>query len=197
MLRQPDNRLYAGRGGSGKSFLALRHVEKFPRVLFIRPDQMEEPPFPYTQSAVALHEAMKAKTFQLGFITDGSLEKWEAANALAIHHRNVAVIWEEAGGLMMGRNLPPHARELWVQGRHVGCRVYASTQMPQRISRDCRSNLARAIVFNTSEPGDLRYWFETTGDPQVRETLRRLDWNKHEAWDWNPGGSAVKTSPFP
>lgn len=196
-LSQPDNQLFLGRGGSGKTWLALRRAADFPRVLYVRPEDRESPPFPELPRGdrVALCNALKLREFKWTFTTDGDAALWETANEAAYRRGDVLVIWEEAGTLMDRKPLPTWAHKLWMVGRHVHCRIFACSQRPARVSADCRANLSRAAIFATTEPGDLQFYRDMIGDKAALDRIRSLA--RFEAVDFDPlQGWTVKKSPF-
>lgn len=195
-LPQPDNRLYLGRGGSGKTTLALQHATKFPRVLLVLPDDSERAPYPATANRRELILAMMQPTFRVAFIADRRLDQWEWANEAAWCAGDCVLVWEEAGVFMDGQRLAPFAYDCWMRGRHRRLRVFGCSQRPARVSRDCTANLARAVVFNTTEPNDLKFYRAMIAGDDVVEMIRRLDFGAHEALDWTPAGSTVKRAPF-
>lgn len=198
-LPRPDNRLYLGRGGSGKTTLCMEHAGAFDRVLLVRPDDSERAPYPATRDRRRLIETMMAPSFRVTFNVDMQREQWEWASEAAFRAGNVVVIWEEAGTLMSGRSLKdyaPWAFSLWMRGRHRRCRVFACSQRPASVSPDVRANLSRAVIFNTTEPNDLRWYRGMIGDPGVIDAIRSLDFAAHEAVDWTPAGHSVKRAPF-
>ncbi len=202
-LPQPDNRLYLGAGGSGKTTLALAHAEKFDRVLQVLPDDSERPApsFELARDRRELVLAVMRPRFRVAFVCDVQLELVEWANEAAFKAGHCLVVWEEAGTLLPTASLrarAPWAFALWMRGRHVGCRVFACSQRPASVSPDLRANLARAIIFNTTEPGDLD-WYEGMigGRRETIDKIRALDFHAHEALDWRRGGTAeVKRAPF-
>jgi hypothetical protein len=201
-LLRPDNRLYLGAGGSGKTWLALRHAEKFPRVLFIQPDDSERSPYPATRDRKELILRMMQPAFRTAFIVDLQLEEAEWANEAAWHAGDCLVIWEEAGTVLPNASLKvraPFAFSLWMRGRHRRCRVFACSQRPASVAADLRANVARAIIFNMTEPGDVEWAREVMGlnRHDAAAGIARLKIGDYEAIDWQRGaGFAVKNSPF-
>ncbi|HUZ71611.1 MAG TPA: hypothetical protein VMU87_01385 [Stellaceae bacterium] len=197
-LARPDNRLYLGRGGSGKTTLALSHAASFPRVLLSLPDDSEAPPrgFHIIRDRADLVRALMRPAWRVAWIADRRLDLWEWANEAAWLAGDCLVIWEEAGVFMEGIRLAPHAYDLWMRGRHRRLRVFACSQRPARVSRDCTANLARAVIFNTTEPNDLRFYRSMIFEPEAAAAIPRLDFAGHEALDWSPAGWAVKKAPF-
>ncbi|HEY3917731.1 MAG TPA: hypothetical protein VGL83_08050 [Stellaceae bacterium] len=196
-LPKPDNRLYLGRGGSGKTSLALEHAAQFDRVLMVRPDDSEPPRFPSARSSHELARAMSQDKFRLCINAYMSVENWELANEAAIAAGDTVVIWEEAHLFIRSRSLmdfAPHAFNLWMHGRHFGCRVFAISIRPAGLTADLRANLARAVIFNTTEEADLQFYRHMIPD---RSIIPKLDFAHHDAVDWTTSGYAVKRAPFP
>jgi hypothetical protein len=201
-LKRPDNRLYLGRGGSGKSTIARRHAEEFDRVLLLLPDESEPAPRFYmatTHGELAL-AMMRADQFRVALICNGSDEMWEWGNRIGFAATDCVVVWEEAGVFMRGgRSLTgrlPYAYDLWMRGRHVGCRVFACSQRPSTVSRDCTANLARAVIFQPTEPNDLKF-YRAMNIEDAAARISALNFDRHEALDWTPSGASVKRAPFP
>jgi hypothetical protein len=199
-LPRPDNRLYLGAGGSGKTTLALRHAEKFDRVLFVQPDDSEPAPYAVVPDKRALIEGMMHPQFRLAFIADLQLDLVEWANEAAFRAGDVLVIWEEAGTMLGTRALKeraPWAFSLWMRGRHRRCRVFACSQRPASVAADLRANVSRAIIFQTTEPADLDWYQGMIGQRrETIETIRGLDYAAHQALDWTRTGQKVKHAPF-
>jgi pimeloyl-ACP methyl ester carboxylesterase len=195
-LQRPDNRLYLGMGGSGKTWLALRHAAAFDRIVYVRPSDSERAPWPETRDRAALCVALKQARFAVTFTTDADPELWEWANRAALAAGDCLVVWEEASSLGDGKpKLPTYAHALWMRGRHEGCRVFACSQRPSRISRDCTANLSRAVIFATTEPNDLKFYRDMIGDRAAIDRIRSLA--RYEAVDFDPlHGWNVKKSPF-
>lgn len=199
-LPRPDNRLYLGRGGSGKTTLAMLHAEKFDRVVVVRADDAEAPPYPETRDQATLIRVMMQRQFRVTYNVEGQRDQWEWANEAAWRAGNTLIIWEEAGTLMSGRALKdyaPIAFRLWMRGRHRRLHIFACSQRPASLSADVRANLSRAVIFNTSEPNDLLFYRKMTGDGAIADRIRALDFEAHDALDWTPGGFEVKRAPFP
>jgi hypothetical protein len=172
-------------------------------VLLVLPDDSERIPARYTvtRNPETLVKLMLASpSWQLAFVADGEPRAWEWCNEAAFNAGETVIIWEEAHFWMEGRRLrafAPKAHDLWMRGRHRRCRVFACSMRPAGVSRDCTANVARAMIFNTSEPADLKFYRSMIFDPEAAKAIPRLDYAKHEALDWTPGGWSVKRAPFP
>jgi hypothetical protein len=201
-LPRPDNRLYLGAGGSGKTTLAIKHAETFPRVLFIQPDEGEPAPYPALRDRAELVRRMMAPTFRVAFTVDRRLELAEWCNEAAWHAGDVAVIWEEVGTVLPSRAVladkAPFAYSLWMRGRHRRCHLFACSQRPSTVNGDLRANVARAVIFNITEPADLDWTRTVLGGTVSAAQITALRLGSYEAIDWRRGeGFAVKKSPFP
>jgi hypothetical protein len=200
-LPRPDNRLYFGRGGSGKSTLSREHARDFPRVLLVLPDDSERAPARYkaTRDPAELIKAMMQPTFRLAFICDHDPKLWEWCNEAAFRAGDTLIIWEDAGVWMDGRRLRSvgkWAHELWMRGRHQRCRVFACAWRASSVSRDCTANLSRALIFHSTEPADLKF-YRAMIDPAAALAVGGLKFKTHEAVDWTDSGWSVKRAPFP
>ena len=91
----------------------------------------------------------------------------------------------------------PNAFNLWMHGRHYGCRVFAISIRPAGLTADLRANLTRAVIFHTTEQADLQFYRHMIGDREAWAAIPKLDFAHHDAMDWTPAGYAVKRSPFP
>ena len=198
-LPRPDNRLYLGRGGSGKTTLAVAHAATFSRCLLVLPDDSEAPPpgFIITADRAELIRVMLGRSWRVAFVANRRLDQWEWANEAAWRAGDCVTVWEEAGVFMDAQRLAPHAYDLWMRGRHRRVRVFACSQRPARVSRDCTANLARAVIFNTTEPNDLRFYRSMIFETGAAEAIPRLDFEGHEALDWTPSGWKIRRAPFP
>lgn len=201
-LPRPDNRLYLGRGGTGKTSLALEHAEAFRRRIVVCPIDDQAPRMGCDQVTADRAELVRLAmqpSFAVCF-TPGELgaENWEWANEAAWRAGDTLIIWDEVGMYFRtdGGSLKGFAYKLWMAGRHRRCRVFATSQRPARVPRDCTANLARAIVFHTSEPNDLRF-YRNMSPPVTTAAIGELDAARYEALDWTPTGTAKRKAPFP
>lgn len=197
-LPAPDNRLYLGKGGSGKTTLALSHTWRFERVIVCDPNGESA----HTKHArvisdkAALVEAVNDpgqwrvcwRFDQTGF-DDG----FEWVNRVAWARGDLCLVWDEADQFTRW-GLPPTAFRIWNNGRHRRLRVFACSRRPARVPRDMTANLTRACVFRTQEPRDLSFIREFTVDGESVGAVRSL--GAFEAVDWTEAGWAVKKSPF-
>jgi len=198
-LPRPDNRLYLGVGGSGKTTLALDHSWEFPRVIVCDPngeaahasgaDLVET-------KADLVDQARRPGAVRLcwrGFQSIPADEAFAWVNRVAWAAGNMLVVWDEADLFMTAQRLPEDAYRLWNMGRHRRCRVFACSRRPARVSRDCTANLTRAAVFKTQEPADLRF-LASFMEPSAAQEVAKLA--RFHAVDWNQEGWGVKKSPF-
>ena len=196
-LPRPDNRLFLGAGGSGKTTEALRQAADYPRVLFVQPDDSEKSPFPPTRDRAELIRRMCQPSFRTAFIVDLQLDEMEWANEAAWHAGEVVVIWEEAGTVLPNAGLKlraPWAFSLWMRGRHKRCRIFACSQRPASVAADLRANVARAVIFNVTEPDDLDWSRRVVGGGrETADQIAALKLGEYEALDWQRGvGFTIK-----
>lgn len=198
-LPKPDNRIYLGVGGSGKSFLALHHSYAFERVLICDPtgqDEFEEYAL-VTDDPAELVELFSGegaiRACWRGTTTMGKAEGFDWCNRVAKAAGNMLIVWDEADLFMSPSHMPETAYWLWNMGRHRGLSVFATSRRPARLARDCTANLSRAAVFATQEPGDIKYLKEFMGTSVAQVPgLPRFS-----AVDWTPEAASVKKSPYP
>jgi hypothetical protein len=196
---KPDNRLYLGRGGSGKTTLALAHARKYSRVVIVCPNDDEAPRMGcdlVARDRRSLIEFMCQPRFRIAYAPgEERAEGWEWANEAAYRAGNCLIMWEEAGVYMGSQPLKGWAYKLWMTGRHRRCRVFACSQRPARVSRDCTANLSRAVIFHTMEPDDLQFFRGMMGRDACT-AIPQLSYESHEALDWNGSNWAVRRAPF-
>lgn len=202
-LERPDNRLYFGVGGSGKTTLALAHTWKFDRVIICDPngEKMHAEGADVTADRGALVAIARDKHFRVCWRfddADADIEGhgYDWASRVALAAGNTVIVWDEAE-FYVGAGaikLPATARRIWNAGRHRRCRVFACTRSPFAINRHMTRNLTRACVFATNEPADVDYFRKILGSgaAEAVPTLKPF-----HAVDWRQGGAwAVKKSLF-
>lgn len=197
-LPAPDNRLYVGRGGSGKTTLALSHAADFKRVIFYDPNALPAAERWASEVIDSPRELVNLGKLKApwriawrGMAAHGLDEAFDLANRLAWATGDVTVIWDEADvffptGRMSG-NRP--ARMLVNMGRNRGIRVFATARRPVNVPRDYTANLSRAVIFNVIEPDDVQFLRGTIG----REAAARLpSLPPFSAIDWTEAGVEEK-----
>ena len=163
-LLKPDNRVYFGKGGSGKSYLARSHLAKFPRVLFHDTNCEAENEVgalvTYTRTDL-IDRLLLAKNGPVRICWRGHMmglkDAFEFANEAAWNAGNLVVYWEEAPAYIRSGEMPTWAQRLTLAGRHQGCRVFAAAQRPHKVSRDLTANCDTIYAFRCTEPRDLKY----------------------------------------
>jgi hypothetical protein len=200
-MPEPDFRLFLGKSGSGKTWLALRQARGARRVLIHDPngeDQSAAGAVPIYDPA-GLAEAMAAPRWRIAWrgamaATDDAAKvaAWEHANRCALAAGNCLVIWDEVDFFTTAGRLPPYAYRIVNAGRHVGLRVFACARRAYRLPRDLSANANRIIAFRMTEPRDVRYLADVMGE--AASQLPAL--GEREALDWTEAGTARKKSPF-
>jgi hypothetical protein len=201
-LASPDFRLFLGKSGSGKSFLARHQVGSAARVLICDPNG--EPA--WAEGAAVVHDrgelvqAMRGPRWRIawrGMIggrgAEGVTEEWEWANRCALAAGDCLVVWDEVDMCVPTGRLPQHGYRIVNAGRHVGVRCFACARRPYRLPRDLSANAGRIVAFRMTEPRDLRYLAEVMGEGAAGQ-LPGL--GEYQAMDWREGGAKVKKSPF-
>jgi len=201
-LASPDFRLFLGKSGSGKSYLA-RHQAAGARRLLIHDPNGEDA---WADGALVIYsraelvEAMRARAWRIcwrgAVAARGDAEMREAfewANRAALAAGDCLVIWDEVDRFTDAMRLPPAAYAMVNAGRHRGVKVFACSRRVRRVSRDLSANAGRIVVFRMTEPGDLRWIRDTMGDEAARLAPALPE---RAALDWTEQQVKKKISPF-
>lgn len=193
-LSAPDNRVYIGAGGMGKSYLARRHVAAFKRVIILDPTGD-----PANRKGALLIESggdlcrtlarLGKRSFKICYRPMGDpVAEFETLNRAAMIAEDVTVWWDEAGLFMTAQKLPPAAFKIWNMGRHTGCRVFCVSQRAARVSRDCTGNVAAMYVFQQNDPEDVKWCTRVIGR-QYRDQLSTFGVGQHVEWTARSGST--------
>lgn len=197
-LPRPDNRLYLGKGGSGKTTLALSHAEAFARELICDPngeDMHAESADVCDDPAQLVQLVARPGSWRVcwRFTRMGLAAGFDWVNRVAWAAGDLCLMWDEADLFMRHGAMPDRAYQLWNTGRHRRLRIFALSRRPARVSPDVRANLARAIVFRMEERRDLA-WLADFMEPDAARAASQLA--RFHAVDWTEAGWSVKKSPF-
>jgi hypothetical protein len=179
-LKAPDNRVYVGAGGSGKSYLARRHLFQFPRTIIISPrDEREN-----ARGAIVIYDRASlayelerlavagVKKFRICFRPAGDpIAAFELLNRAAMIAGDVAVLWDEGGWYIRGGRLPIDASDIWNGGRHVGCRVFTTSIRSAQLSRDVTGNATEVFIFRAADDEDAKRAGNLIGRSRIPELL--------------------------
>ncbi len=203
-LDRPDNRVFLGITGSGKSVLARHQIKAEPRVIIF--DPVEEPENAkgaiIVETAGALVRVLAAgarrKRLRIcwrGFGINGhGAEAFELGNRIAYAAEDLTVYWEEVDQFTDAGRPPQWCYEIVNRGRHRGLKYFAASRRPARVPRDITANATRIMAFATQEPTDLRYMRELMG-PEAAAIVPTL--GRYECVDFAVGsGFERKKSPF-
>jgi len=201
-LDAPDFRLFLGKSGSGKSYLARYQAGPAKRLLIHDPNAeaawAEGARVIYSRAELAT--AMQARAWRIcwrGAVAARSeaemRDAYEFANRCALAAGDVLVIWDEVDRFTDAGRLPPAAYQMVNAGRHKGVRIFACSRRVRRVSRDLSANAGRIIVFRMSEPGDL-HWIRDTMGAEAAASAPRLP--ERTALDWTELNVKQKISPF-
>ncbi len=195
-LPQPDNRLYLGKGGEGKTTLALSHSWDTPAARVIVFDANSEDAHAsgalVTEDRGDLASLIRDGAPRVCWRNSGGMdpEEWFAfGNRVAWAAGDCLVVWDEADLFMTSGRLPEDAYRVWNTGRHRGVRCFAISRRAARVSRDVTANLASAHVFRLMDPRDLGWLREAIG-PEAADAVSRL--RAHERIEWTPEGWTPK-----
>lgn len=201
-LTAPDFRLFLGKSGSGKSYLARYQAQGARRLLIHDPNGEDA----WQDGAIVVHDraglvaAMRGRSWRIcwrGAVAargDADMrDAFEWANRCALAAGDALVIWDEVDRFTDAGRLPPAAYAMVNAGRHRGLRVFACSRRIRRISRDLSANAGRIMLFRMTEPGDLRWVRDTMGDEAARLAPVLPERN---ALDWTEQKVKQKKSPF-
>lgn len=201
-LASPDFRLFLGKSGSGKSYLARHQASGAKRLLIHDPNAEEA----WSDGATVIYDrpgliaAMGGRSWRIcwrGAVSargDKEMrEAFEWANRAALAAGDCLVIWDEVDRFTDAGRLPPAAYQMVNAGRHRGLKVYACSRRVRRVSRDLSANAGRVMLFRMTEPGDLRWVHDTMG-AAAAEKAPIL--GERVALDWTDREVKEKKSPF-
>jgi hypothetical protein len=197
VLKRPEIAVVIGRGGQGKSFLARHWLAGRERI--IAGDPKMEPDMARGRHVAStrreLIDLISARRFSVawrGYYTMGP-DAFEFGNRAALAAGNCTLVWEEVDQFTPRGRLPEAAYQCVNSGRHDGVRVIACARRALRISRDLTASATRIVVFQTTEPNDIRYLEEYIG----QDARQARDLPPYHALDWREGhGARVLASPF-
>jgi hypothetical protein len=199
-MKTPDLRLYLGKGGSGKTYLALHQLKRARRVLIIDPTGQEELA---AGAFVVRSPAALARLLQLpgkmricwrGPDNVMSAEWWDWANQCAWAAGDLTLLWDEVDLFMDARRPDGMAYQIVHGGRHKELRILATSRRPPSVSKDIRALATRICVFRTQEPDDIKYLEHRMGK---RATQELAGLARYQCLDWNEDGEIkIKKSPF-
>lgn len=201
-LSSPDFRLFLGKSGSGKSYLARYQAARARRLLIHDPNGEDA----WSEGAAVVHdrgqlaEAMKARAWRIcwrgSVAARGEAEMREAfewANRCALAAGDCLVIWDEVDRFTDAGRLPPYAYQMVNAGRHRGVKIFACSRRVRRVSRDLSANAGRVMLFRMTEPGDLKWISDTMGADAAAKAPKL---GERVALDWTEKEVKEKKSPF-
>lgn len=162
-----------GRRGCGKSFLAKRLQQVWPRRIIIDPtseytDRNGKPIFP---GAVVVHEFRdfcqkiieleKLQKFELIYQFDQENQNFEAEFEelcrIIYYLGNVQLVLEEVQLYASTHQLPHWLKQLMLTGRHQGISLLFTSQRPGEINKTIFSQCIHIFCGSIIEGNDLRY----------------------------------------
>lgn len=198
---KPDNRLFLGVGGSGKSFLMRHQLQGFPRYLIhdvagggedankVLGDVIEDQA--HLVERLMLPGPCRIIWRGVGAMGDAAFE-W--ANEAAWHAANMVVVWEEIDGFTDAGKMPHWCHRLVHEGRHRQIRTFAVSRAPHMIPRNLTRNVTRICTGRITEPRDIKWFEQKLGD---RETVNRIPGLADRQFlDWTEGKPQIRQSPF-
>lgn len=199
-LSEPENWLYLGQGGTGKSTLLRHHLKGRSRVVFHDPnseDAIRDHCRRVAFTRADLIREVSKKSFVVAWRGYQVYEDdaFEMANRIAYAAEDCTVVMEELDTFSSAGDKPIWAYRLVHVGRHRGCRVMMTARCPYDIPRKLTRNVTRIMAGRTPEPRDVDYIRKYVGAPDL--VARLPDLPNWEFLDWQRDGvAALKKSPF-
>lgn len=200
-MASPDLRLFLGKSGQGKTYLALFQARANRRLLIHDPNGEGE----HAKGALVISDraqlvqAIGASDFRIcwrGALSARSMDDrvaaFEWANRCAWAAGNLGIVWDEVDTFTPGGRLPPMAYRIVNAGRHRSIRLYACARRVLRVPRDLSANATRIVAFRVVEPADIK---------QLRQVIgvaadRLFTLADRQAIDWTDEGARVRVSLF-
>ena len=203
-LSKPDNRIFAGEGGHGKSTLARHQAKPFKRVLrfnFTGEDENREGAIVVNTKRDLLDHLMMARPSQPivlcwdfeAFDTYGKIEAFEYANKAAKEAGDLVLLWDEIDAFCSSGHMPPTAESIINHGRHWGLRTFAVARSTVAIAKEHTRNAQRICAGRMND--------ETAINPlkgRLGVAVEELPGLKdYHFVDWRSGGGyKIRKSPF-
>lgn len=200
-LPKPDNRVFLGEGGSGKSSLMRHQLKPYKRFLVhdvagggedankALGDVIEDPRH-------LLERLMLPGDFRIiwrGFGQMGD-NAFEFANEACWHTGNLVIVWEEIDGFTDAGKMPYWGHRLVHEGRHRRIRTFSLSRAPHMIPRNLTRNLTRICTSRITEPRDLKWLEQKIGSKEAVNGIHGL--GDYHFLDWQDGQAKIRKSPF-
>ena len=201
---KPDNRLYVGEGGLGKSTLARYHLAKFPRQLrfnYTGEPENREGAIVVTDKLELIdrlklaHPTKPIKICWEGFIPLGDAKAFDWANRAAWGAGNLALFWDEIDNFETPGWMPESAYKIVHHGRHRRLRTFAIARGARDVARRHTKNCQRICAARTMEDTDIR-----AVNRLGKEWIAKLPGlPEYKFIDWYSQGkqTRIKKAPFP
>lgn len=167
MIRSDDCILVMGRRGCGKSFLAKRLQEKWPRRVIIdslgeyKKEKMRFTSFPDFADKMRDLKEKNTKEFTVVFQFDPESDLHEAIFdqilRLCYYHGDMQVVIEEIQLYCSPHFLPKWLKNCLLTGRHKKISLMFTTQRPGELNKTALSQCAHIFCGQILEGNDLRY----------------------------------------
>jgi len=214
LLDRPDNRLFIGKGGSGKSHLIRYQLKKsdlavidgkekrWKRDRIVLFDTNGEKALGEMADQIVfkkidlINVILNRKRFIISFrgFQEYGKAAFEDCNEVCLAAENITVVWEELEFFTNSKDLPNFAHQICHAGRHQGMRIMATSRAPAMIPKNFTRNVQEISIFHTDEPNDIKYLSEKIGSKSAQD-LPKLQ--KYHCLHWSDRtGATVRKSPF-
>jgi hypothetical protein len=168
MLLRPSIELYFGKGGEGKTHLALSHIATQPAILYdINEQEKLARNAVICATRLELVDALEKKARRIcwrGFSSMEPVEAFEWANRCARVFGGRVLLWDEVDLYMPVYPVPLHANWIINAGRHRDLTVKATARRPANMPRNLTAAATGVWSYRITGRRDLSYladeWFD-------------------------------------
>jgi hypothetical protein len=177
--QQPKARdflLVFGKTGMGKSYYANERLYSYDRVIIL--DPMGEYEGEYCSTLEDIHERICANPKMFRITTD-CLADFERLCVYVYTLKNCMFAIEEAQRVLPAGNtpLPPAFLDLIFRGRHHAVSLMIVSQRASTVSIQARSQWSEIIAFRQTEPTDIRYLYNQSGDDDLNNIPKLMPYH--------------------
>lgn len=189
-----------GRRGSGKTTLIKNRIRESPRVAAFDITGEYCEIGEVANTAMMFVEALEQraeKPFRVVFYPDGEPD-WNLAFDYFLRAcwaaRNLLIVADEIDQLASPTQVPPTLYRNLNMGRHRGLDLIAASRRPANVPRLLTSQSDEIIIFNCSEPNDVKYIQDFAGK-QFALACQSLPIHHYLLWDCYGAGGEQDLAP--
>lgn len=179
---------FAGKTGSGKTFLARYLLRPFRRLIVIDPKMVLgipkwnlEPLDSKILKDLRAGEAGRVRIWEPPAYDKDGNPNWDAIFELVWELGNITLYIDEMYSVCVNGRLSPALRRLYTQGREPGIGTWASTQRPAFVPNEMFSEAEWDFIFMLRMEKDRKKIADGTGCAEILEPIR----DEHGFWIYN------------